>query len=280
MDETEKLCVIKADGGKEEFNENKLRSSLKRSGASKDIIEDVVDEINKSSHGCITTREIYKRAYQILKRIKNNVAIQYNLRRAVMEMGPSGFSFEKFVGEILKRKGYGVKTNIFTRGWCVRYEIDVSARKDGIHHVIECKFHNKLGVKSDLKTALYVHARAADIEKKHEHDRAEESRGHQAWLVTNTKLTTEATKYCKCADVNIISWNYPKVGNLQDLILEVKVHPITALSSLSTKEKKVLMKAGYVLCSHLNQNHGALDELRLSEAKKKKVLKEVQDVCS
>lgn len=280
MDDNKGLCVIKANGKKQAFSDDKLRLSLKRSGAQKEVIEQVLNKIHSEFSDCVTTRKIYRRAYQMLKKDTRIVALRYNLRKAVMDMGPSGFPFELFVGEIFKQKGYIVKTNIFLQGWCVKYEIDVSARKDGVHHVIECKYHNKYGVKSDLKTALYVHARAMDIEKRHEHDRADGSRDHEAWLVTNTKLTSEAAKYSGCAGVNVIGWNYPRKGNLHDLIIETKVHPITALSTISASQKKQLMKEGVVLCRQVHYKPEVINALGLTKHKLQAFMKEVGDVCN
>ena len=45
------------------------------------------------------------------------------------------------------------------------HEVDVVAKKDNMVFFLECKYHNHRGTYSDIKTALYVHARFVDIEK-------------------------------------------------------------------------------------------------------------------
>lgn len=64
-----------------------------------------------------------------------------------MELGPSGFPFEKFISEILKFQGFAVQVGVIVEGHCVKHEIDVVAEKGEEHFMIECKFHNTQGIK-------------------------------------------------------------------------------------------------------------------------------------
>jgi hypothetical protein len=276
-----KVWVVKANGQKQPFSDTKLRASLRRSGASKSVIDEIVSQIHTEIRDGDTTRKIYQRAYALLRTHKSTVgvAIDYNLRNAVMEMGPSGFAFEKFVGEIFKLKGFEVEVGVMEKGWCVEHEIDVSARKDGAHHLVECKFHNQFGVKSDLKVALYVRERFQDIEKNHEHTRAEGSRYHEPWLITNTKLTSKAIQYGECAGLNVVGWNYPKQGNLHDWIVETGVHPITALTSIGTSYKKQLLKKGVVLCRDIKRKPSVLKSVGMSKVKIREVVRQVEHLC-
>lgn len=275
------IWVVKANGDKQIFSEKKLRKSLHQSGAAQVVIDQIVSQIKNELHDGDTTRAIYRRAYSLLRKRKDTatVAVDYNLRAAIMELGPSGFPFENFVGEIFRSKGYTVEVGVMEKGWCVDHEVDVSARKDGVHHLMECKFHNQFGVKSDLKTALYVMERYRDIERHHEHVRAEKSRYHETWLITNTKLTSKAIQYGTCAGMHVIGWNYPKEGNLYDLILETGVHPITALTTLSVSHKKQLMKKNIVLCRDIYRKKGVLKSVGISESKIQEVLKQIQKIC-
>lgn len=281
MTHTTDIYVIKANGEKQRFDESKLRGSLRRSGASGEVIDSIVAQIVSDIKDNDTTRKIYRRAYGLLKKHKSTVAvaISYNLRGAVMELGPSGFAFEKFIGELYKLKGYQVDVGVMEQGWCVEHEIDVSARKDGEHHLIECKFHNRFGTKTDLKVALYVRERFQDIEKKHEHDRAEGSRFHEAWLITNTKLTSKAIEYGECVGLNVIGWNYPKQGNLHNLITESGVHPVTALTSLSKGYKQQLLQQGAVLCRDVYKNPDILKAIGCSDKKMNEVLRQIEHMC-
>ena len=270
------IWVIKASGEKEIFNQIKLRDSLRRSGACEKDIANVVTQVLSELKDGMTTEKIYRHAFALLKRMLKGVAAQYNLRRAVREMGPSGFPFEQYIGEIFRAKGYDVHVGLIIQGWCVDHEVDVSAKKGGTHLLIECKFHNEEGFKTDLKVALYVRERFNDIQKKHESVKDETEEFHEAWLVTNTKLTSKAIEYSKCAGLNVVGWNYPKVGNLQNLINETKLYPITALTTLSGADKRHLMDHDIVLFRDLFSQRKMLHGLGLDEAKINKVLEEAK----
>ncbi len=278
--EKKKHWIVKASGKRELFSEEKLRSSLKRSNAPEDVINIIVKRIMRELEDGLATSRIYKRAYALLKKDKRAVALRYSLRQAVMQLGPTGFPFEKLVGEILKAKGYEVKVGTIMQGNCVEHEVDVIAKKDHQHIMIEAKFHNKLGIKSDLKVALYVHARFEDLKKKREEkDTSETERVHEAWLITNTKLTQEAIRYSKCAGVRAIGWNYPPIGNLQDLMLETGVHPLTCLTTLSQSNKRQLFEKGMVLCNDIEARPKALHALGIGDKKVDAVLGEIKAVC-
>ncbi|MFA5830206.1 MAG: ATP cone domain-containing protein [Candidatus Paceibacterota bacterium] len=269
-----KFWVIKANGEREIFDQIKLRDSLRRSGASEEDIGTVVTRILSEMRDGMSTEKIYRHAFALLKRQHKGVAAQYSLRRAIREMGPSGFPFEQYVGEIFRSKGYEVRVGLIIQGWCVEHEVDVSAKKDGTHVLIECKFHNEEGFKTDLKVALYVRERFQDIQKKHESMKDTAERFHEAWLVTNTKLTSKAIEYSLCAGLNVIGWNYPRHGNLQDLVNETRLYPITVLTSLSSADKRRLMDNDIVLFRDLFSQRKMLHGIGLDEAKIERVLAE------
>ncbi|OIO30583.1 hypothetical protein AUJ77_02115 [Candidatus Nomurabacteria bacterium CG1_02_43_90] len=274
------VWVIKTSGERQPFSLTKLRRSLVRSGADSETVERIVDHIIPELHNGMRTSAIYKHSYSILKRNKYPVAIRYSLRKAVMELGPSGFPFEKFIAEILRVKGYTARTGVILPGFCVSHEVDVLMEKADRHIFVECKFHNQQGIKTDVKVALYVHARFLDLQKGHDLKEAGSvPRVHEGWLVTNTKLTSDAIQYANCAGLTIIGWDYPEQGNLQDLILETGVHPLTFLSTLSTHEKMALLGKGVVLCSDLKKDNTHLKAIGISDDQIKKVVNEIDRVC-
>ena len=277
------VWVIKSTGERERFSLNKLRRSLTRSGADDETIERIVEHIIPELHDGMKTSQIYKHAYSILKKNKSPAAIRYSLRKAVLELGPSGFPFEKYVAEVLRGKGYTAQTGVILPGYCVDHEVDVLMEKDDRHIFAECKFHNQQGIKTDVKVALYVHARFMDLVKAHDeaHKRheGEVKKVHEGWLITNTKLTSDAIQYANCAGLNVIGWDYPEKGNLQDLILETGVHPLTFLSTLSQVEKNSLLEQGIVMCRELKSSPVALKSIGFSDDKIKEVVSEVDQVC-
>lgn len=279
--ETQKLFVIKADGGREPFDEAKLRDSIRRVGASDEDIDAVMGQVAREMRGGLTTRKIYQRVFSLLKKMHRPSAARYTLRRAIRELGPSGFPFEKYVGEILRAKGYEASTGVIVQGWCVDHEVDVSARKGGKHVIVECKFHNEEGYKTDLKVALYVYQRFLDIQKRHETLMGvADEKVHEIWLVTNTKLTSKAIQFAACAGMTVVAWDYPKPGCLHDLINETKLHPITVLTTLSSNDKRLLMENGVILCRDLSSKKEIMHGIGMGDKKIEKVLVEVADLHS
>lgn len=277
------IWVIKSTGEREQFSLSKLRRSLSRSGADDETIQRIIDHILPELHDGMKTSQIYKHAYSILKKNKYPAAIRYSLRKAVMELGPSGFPFEKYVAEVMRGKGYATRTGVVLPGFCVSHEVDVLMSKGDRHIFVECKFHNQQGIKTDVKVALYVHARFLDLQKAHDEahkkHEGEVGRVHEGWLVTNTKLTLDAIQYANCAGLTIIGWDYPEKGNLQDLILETGVHPLTFLSSLSSKEKSSLLERGVVMCRDLKNDESHLRSIGFSDDQIRNVVSEVDQVC-
>jgi hypothetical protein len=261
----QELMVVKANGRKEIFDLEKLRGSLINAGASEEDTEKVVAHILAEIHSDMTTSEIYKHAFHILSDISRPVARSYSLRRAIMDLGPSGFPFEDFVAEILKAKGFRCETRQTVLGGCVPHEVDVVAYNDKKLIMIEAKFHNELGTKSDLKVALYIKARFDDLKENVFNYGGQDRTITDAWLVTNTKFSSTAIHYGVCKDMTLIGWNYPAKGNLQDMIEEEALHPITCLDSLTDNEKRLLLDHRVVLCSDIKDNPQILkDYLGLS----------------
>ncbi len=272
------VIITKQDGTKEPFNVTKLRRSLKRSGASSNAIEEVIGKVEPELKDGMTTSEIYKHAFEHLEYIERPVAAKYSLKRAILALGPSGYPFENFVGELLKAKGYeNIKIGTMVKGECVEHEVDILAEKQGKQIGAEIKFHNKLGMASDLKVALYVHARFEDIRKREQKDGKELI--SEDWLITNTRFSKNAIKYAQCVGMKMMSWNYPKGAGLQDIIDETGIHPITALTTLTSAEKDRLLEQGVVLCKNVENNPKALESIGIKPEKIEDIMKESQALC-
>lgn len=275
------LFITKASGQKELFSEEKLRASLTRSGASSQLIDRVVVDIQQSLRdgAVLSTSDIYKNAFSLLRREERMVATRYHLKKAVMDMGPSGHPFEHFVGELFRAQGYSVQVAQIIQGVCVAHEVDVIAERDGKRILVECKFHNEQGMKSDVKTALYVQARFEDIKRKCIAEKEGLCEFQEIWLVTNTKLTTDAIQYAECVGMKAIGWSYPSgSGSLQDLIESSGLHPVTCLSNLRQGQHHALLQKNIVLCRQVRDNPLVLKEFNLSPAKLEKVLREAGDI--
>lgn len=252
--------IVKANGKRETFEPEKLRASLLHSGATEEATTKILSHILSELHDDMTTSEIYKHAFSILARTSRPAAKSYSLRRAVMDLGPSGFPFEDFVAEILKTKGFRCETRQTLLGGCVPHEVDVVAYNEKKLLMVEAKFHNELGTKSDLKVALYVKARFDDLAENVFNYGGVDRSVTDSWLVTNTKFSSTAIHYGVCKNLTMIGWNYPEHGSLQDMIEDAALHPITCLVSLSAADKKTLLGEKIVLCSDIKNHPKRLKE--------------------
>ena len=265
----------KASGEFEEFSRVKLEQSLKKSGASPDLASEIADYIEGEFEEGMSSSEIYNLAFFILEKNQKIIAARYSLRRAIMDLGPSGFPFEDYLAWLFRENGYTALTRQILLGSCAEQEIDVVAYNKNKLLILEAKFHNQLGKKSDLKIVLYVKARFDDL-KENLFNYGGERKIDESWLVTNTKFTSTAIHYGECNNMAIIGWNYPKKGNLQDMIEKSKLYPLTCLTSLSQSQKTKLLSENVVLCRELKSKISTLKSLGLSKEKIQTVLDEAK----
>lgn len=270
---------MKASGETVPFSEEKLRRSLSRSGATESMTNEILETISDKLYQGISSKEIYQTAFNQLKESSNHLAAKYRLKVAIMELGPSGYPFEKFIGELLKQHGYTVKVGEFVKGKCVTHEIDVIAIADQFHFMIECKYHNQQGIICDVKIPLYIQSRFKDVEsewiKIPEHDK----KIHQGWVVTNTKFSSDAIQYGVCVGLKLLGWDYPEKESLNDLIDNLGLYPITCLTNLTRIEKQKLLDKNIVLCKEICENEKLLYGFEMSETRIKKVLEESRQLC-
>lgn len=270
------VFVRKSTGEVEAFLPEKLRKSLHNSGATQACIERVMALLEENISEGMSTRELYTMAYRILKRESKPVAVRYKLRQAVLEMGPTGYAFERLIGEVFKAQGYAARTGVMVQGRCVSHEVDVVAEKDDHHAMVECKFHNKVGEKSDVKTAMYIHARFQDIANKYKDSADLCAVRVRPWLITNTKFTADALAFGTCSKLNMMSWSYPDHDNLQRVIETHCLYPITSLASLTLAQKQRLLGENVILFRDILAFPNVLIHSGMSEKKAELVLREVE----
>lgn len=273
-----KIFIIKQNGTREEFQSGKLHDSLTKAGASLDVSDKIVSHIAREIEDGMSTTAIYRHAFELLHKMEEPAVARYSLKRAIAELGPSGYPFEKFIAEIFKAKGFETLTDQIVQGKCVSHEMDVVAWNENKLTMAEAKFHNELGIKSDLKVALYVKARFDDL-KGQTFNYGGSRRLDEGLLITNTNFTEKAIEYSECAGALLIGWNYPKTGNLHDMIEDVSAHPITCLSALSDMEKKNLMEKGIVLCKNVRDGDEPLLAVGLKPETIERAKKESLILC-
>lgn len=266
------VSVTKASGEKELYSEEKVRGSIKRAGIPEDLENQVLEHIKTKLYENIPTGEIYKHIVEFLYNSHAPFSsTKYSLKQAIMELGPTGFPFEDYVAQILESEGYKTKVRQILEGKCVTHEVDVVAEKDGNNILIETKYHNGAGTRSDLHVALYTKARFDDLYQKHGFT--------QAWIVTNTKVTKDAMQYALCSGVKIIGWNYPQMGSLRELVEKAKLYPVTSVRSLTQAQKQMLLLHQIVLCKNICINPAQIKILGLNPDHEKKVLDELNYLC-
>lgn len=270
--------ITKANGEREKFNLKKLNRSLYKAGADTATRKEITDYIFQARPK--TTTEIYKQAMQLLRKEKYSpIATKYNMKQALMNFGPAGFPFEKYVAHLLHQLGYETTVDTIVKGACISHEIDIIAQKDNQHVVIECKFHHAPGLRSDVKVALYSKARFDDILQALKLKETKRHHVHEPWIITNTKFTSTAIAYSKCAQIRLIGWSYPEKGNLPDLIDQFALHPITALPSLTAQQKQQLLAKGIVLCRQAAKNPAAFRSVGISDRMISRLTAEAAAVC-
>lgn len=269
--------IIKGNGDKEEFKAEKLRTSLLSAGADKERADSIVAHIEGELREGITTREIYEHAHGILKNGADRAAASYSMRQAIMALGPTGYPFEKFIGEIYQSLGYKINTDRILEGKCVEHEVDLIAYTDEELILGEAKFHNQRGITSDVQTALYVKARFDDL-RETQFDFGP-SKMTQGALITNTKFSDAAIRYGECVGLSMIGWNYPEGNNLQDIITKSGLQPITCLTTLNKQEKQSLIEHGTALCKGVSQDRDYLRRIGFSEDKIKEIITEIDMLC-
>ncbi len=230
------LYVINSRGEREPFSLKKVYRSCRRVGAPKELAKKVSRKIEKRAYPGMNTSEIFKLVTGLLSKEAPASVIRFSLKEAMRKLGPSGFDFEKYVGEIFSRDGFEVKINQEVSGYCVSsYEIDFLAAKKRVVYVGECKYHYLSGKRVDLKIALSNYARFLDISK------GSHFKGlkRKSLIVTNTKFTSEAIKYSKCVGIELLGWNYPARKGLESIIEKFQLYPITILPSFKRYFKKI-----------------------------------------
>lgn len=231
------VMVVKHDGAKEPYDENKIRASASRVGVPITLQNQMISAVRSRLYDGIKTQDIFTIIQSYLRTSPSPyLASKYNLKSALTELGPSGYPFEQFVANLLQAKDYDVRTNEVWAGGCVTHEIDVIATKRQTTWTIEAKFHKNESQRTDVRVALYIYARYLDLKA------GWQGSGElMPWIVTNTRFSTDAIKYARCQNIKLTSWGYPNGDGIMDMIETTSLHPLTMLESLSPSEKKFLI---------------------------------------
>lgn len=273
------MKVIKHSGHVVPFDIEKLKLSLQKSGASPDLIRESLVQIQNQMYEGITTKQIYKLAFAILKKASNGHTARYNLRYALQMLGPAGFFFEKFISRLYAAEGYKTKTNLALQGKCVSHEVDLALKKENRVWMVECKFHSSREGASDVKVPMYILSRFNDLKSKQHTIFSGSENIDSCIIVTNNRFTKDAENFAICSGIALLSWDYPENDSIKNKIDKGGLYPITCLTTLSMVEKEKLLILDQLLVKDLINDSKSLHKIGISENRIRNVLKEASQIC-
>ncbi|SFN20001.1 Restriction endonuclease [Algoriella xinjiangensis] len=274
------MLVKKNSGELIPYNPNALKRSLTKSGAKKEEVEDVFEKISKDLYEGITTRELYRTAFQYLKDYRSSYAARYSLKRALRDLGPEGYYFEMWFARVMQAAGYETIHSETVQGNAVTHEIDVVAAKENQLIFCECKFRNDEEAKISVTTPMYFLSRMKDVEQHTYHFFGRDMKPSKGYLVTNAYLTTDSIEFANYYGIGLISWDYPENKSIKYLVDNAGLYPVTCLTTLTDEQEKILLSKDCILVKDLVQNQKILDSLNLSKEIMDAVLEEANDLLA
>lgn len=269
------MKIKKYSGEEVQFDQEKLIRSLMASGTTREIALEVINEITPKLYEGISSRKIFRLAFQRLKNRSKATAARYNLKSGIKALGPAGFYFEKFIARIFELEGYQARTNVFVEGSCISHELDVVIKNGNHVAMAECKFHSNQEIKTDVKVPMYILSRFNDVnQKRYNFFPGGSDMISKCWLVTNNKFTTDALDFANCVGLSLMSWDYPEGESLRDRINKFNVYPITCLTTLTMAEKEILLMQDVLTVYDLMHFGKAFSVLKLSQSRMKNVKQE------
>ncbi len=245
--------VTKADGTKETFSKWKVKRTCLRMGATAEAAQAIADEIESRLYDGITTRRILQMVYSRLKKHRPVMKLQIDLRRS-LSLLRSAPDFERYVQLLLREHGYEVTPNQIIRGRCVEHEVDAVARKDDKTCIVEVKHHYKYHTPTSLDVSRISRAVFEDLTEGHQLG-LNNLKIDYAMIVCNTKLSEHAKRYADCRGISHIGWSSPPNHDLQTMIEEKNLYPITIIKGLSATNRNKLTSNGIILLKHLTERN-------------------------
>lgn len=225
------IIVQKASGDLQNFSPEKLSRYLIRIQVPQYDIDTIIEQVTAQFNSqTVTVHDIMHKVNEELGKLKNSdlYVARYNLKHAIRKMGPEGHIFEDYVGRLYELDGYQTNVSQILHGKCVQHEVDVVARQNKNIRLIECKFHNREGTRSDVTVAMYSYARFLDIQSANRNLPFH----YEPGLASNTKLTLDALRYAKCMNIHVLTVELPKGGSIMDRAISQNAYPISTLTEL------------------------------------------------
>lgn len=266
--------ILKASGELQSFSRNKLKRSFRKCGLKPQECEGILTKLKSPlQKKKVSTHDLFQRSYKLIQKASPVAAVNYSLKRALFELGPAGFHFEDFIARIAQELGFTTEVGLILRGQTVNHEVDILAHQKGVTELIECKFHNHQGIKSDIKTVLYLKARMDDLRAG-----AHKYKLHDLWIATNTSFTKDAMDYALFHGIKLLGTNTPSEENLLDLIKRLRLYPVTSLKRLKRHHVERLLDHNILTLQDLQESPKELHRLGLTEREQELILADIQTV--
>ena len=272
------MYIIKSTGEKQEFDPEKIRRTCLRAKAPAEITEKIVREISKEIKEGTKTADIYRRVMALLERESPALAGRYDLRNAIIRLGPAGFEFEKYIAMVLAEYGFKTELPPILQGSCTTHEVDISAEKDGRRAMMECKLRVSQEIYISIKDTMSTWARFLDLV---------EGAGlglcphfDEVWLVTNSRFSRDSIQYGHCKNMVMLSWDHPRERPLPAWIEQKGLYPITILRSLQQEMLTKFSGGGIMLLRDIDALSigEIINRTGISEEILRKLIAEAKDI--
>lgn len=267
--------IKKGDGNIVPFDRKKVANSLKRVGADKKTSNRVLKVVEEKLQDNMTTYDVYQIVREELKKTTPVAAARYNLRQAILRLGPAGFHFEKYVAAILKEYGYITETPESFQGACVSHETDVTAEKEGRTAFIEAKFRHDPRGHVDIKDTMSTWARFLDLVDGSKLDLCPHF--DEAWIVTNARFSDQSLKYGHCKNMVLIGWNHPEERSFAQMVDHEALYPITVIEDLKKVELDALADMNMMLCKDITDESMKVLQQRTQMSDSR--VEEIKNIC-
>lgn len=243
------VTVVKADGASEPFNREKVFKTCLKLCGSVELAEKVSKRVEEQVYDGISTREILSAIFKIMAEYKPAIAYRVDLRTS-LSLLRSKPDFENFISQIFRNLGFEVERNIIVQGFCIEHEVDVLASKEDKLVYVEVKHHINPHKYVDLDVVEKVWATLLDIREGYEKG-LNKLNISKPLVATNTKFTNHAYKYAKCRGIDLLGWGTADTMDLEKLIVEFKLYPITILKGFELNTLYKVIDMGYVTVKQL-----------------------------
>jgi len=274
------MQVKKFSGELVAFDLDRLKGSLSKSGASPDVVDEVWEAMKPMVYDGISTRDLYKLAFRLLKREANSLAARYSLKRALKDLGPAGYYFEQWVAKLFGHAHYQTITGQLLAGNAVTHEVDVVAQKGDELLLVECKFRNTEDAKITVTTPMYFLSRVKDFEGLGFSFFGRQMQFTAGWLVTNAYMTSDSIRFAQYYGLNLLSWDYPAESSIKRRVDNAGLYPLTCLTTINKAEKDQLLKQGCILVKDILDDEAQLDSLDCAPRKKRRIIQEAIELVN